>query len=79
MRTDIVKSIEEDTCGVIIETKSKNRSKEQVREQANVNVTIALTPTQKKELEEYAKKDERSLSFVVRKTLIKANIISEQK
>ena len=45
------------------------------REQANASITIALTPTQKIELEEYAKSEYRSAGSVVKMLLIKNGVI----
>lgn len=45
------------------------------KEQANASITIALTPTQKIELEEYAKQEFRSAGSVVKMLLIKNGVI----
>ncbi len=45
------------------------------KEQANASITIALTPTQKIELEEYAKSEFRSAGSVVKMLLIKNGVI----
>ncbi len=44
-------------------------------EQANATLSISLTPSQKKELEDYAKSEFRSSSSVVKVLLIKSGII----
>ena len=44
-------------------------------EQANATLSVSLTPSQKKELEEYAKSEFRSSSSVVKVLLIKNGII----
>lgn len=46
------------------------------KEQANASITIALTPTQKQELEEYAKEEFRSVGSVIKMLLIQNEIIS---
>lgn len=46
------------------------------KEQANASITIALTPTQKKELEEYSKDEMRSVGSVIKMLLVKNNIIT---
>ena len=46
------------------------------KEQANASITIALTPSQKKDLEEYAKTEFRSVGSVIKMLLMKNNIIS---
>ena len=46
------------------------------KEQANASITIALTPSQKKDLEEYAKAEFRSVGSVIKMLLMKNNIIS---
>lgn len=46
------------------------------KEQANASITIALTPTQKQELEEYAKQEFRSVGSVIKMLLIQNEIIS---
>ena len=45
------------------------------KEQSNASLTIALTPSQKEQLEEYAKKEYRSVGSVVKMLLIKNEII----
>jgi hypothetical protein len=45
------------------------------KEQANASITIALTPTQKRELEEYAKDEMRSVGGLIKVLLIKNGII----
>jgi len=44
-------------------------------EVANASITISLTPTQKKDLEEAAKKQARSVSSLVKFLLVKEGII----
>ncbi len=46
------------------------------KEQSNASLTIALTPSQKKELEEYAQSEYRSVGSVIKMLLIKNKIIS---
>jgi len=46
------------------------------KEQANASITIALTPTQKKELEEYSKKEMRSVGSVIKLLLVKNAVIN---
>lgn len=45
-------------------------------EQSNASLTISLTPSQKQQLESYAKKEYRSASSVIKLLLIKNEIIS---
>jgi len=45
-------------------------------EPANATLSISLTPSQKKELEEYAKSEFRSSSSVVKLLLIKNGVIT---
>lgn len=81
MRNDEIKEIEEDEIKVEVKTKSKPvKKKEPVKpkEMTNAPVTIALTPTQKAELNKYADDDDRSVSYIVRKLLEKHKIISKQ-
>lgn len=49
------------------------------QEPANANLSISLTPSQKKELEEYAKSEFRSSSSVIKVLLIKNGIITQSK
>jgi len=44
-------------------------------EQSNASITVALTPSQKKELEAYAKSEFRSVGSVIKMLLIKNEII----
>lgn len=46
------------------------------KEQANASITIALTPTQKIELEEYAKSEFRSVGSVIKMLLVKNGVIN---
>lgn len=46
------------------------------KEQSNASLTIALTPSQKKQLEEYALGEYRSVGSVIKMLLIKNKIIS---
>jgi len=48
-------------------------------EPADANISISMTPSQKKELEEYAKSEFRSSSSVIKVLLIKNGIISHGK
>ncbi len=45
------------------------------KEQSNASLTIALTPSQKKQLEDYAQDEYRSIGSVIKMLLIKNNII----
>jgi len=45
------------------------------KEQSNASLTIALTPSQKKQLEEYANSEYRSVGSVIKMLLIKNDII----
>ncbi len=45
------------------------------KEQANIPLSVALTPTQKKQLREYAKKDDRTAGYIIKKLLIEKGII----
>ncbi|MCJ8326991.1 MAG: hypothetical protein MJK08_07840 [Campylobacterales bacterium] len=45
------------------------------KEQSNASLTIALTPSQKKQLEEYAASEYRSVGSVIKVLLMKNNII----
>lgn len=44
-------------------------------EQSNASITIALTSSQKKQLEEYAKQEFRSVGSVIKMLLIQQDII----
>jgi len=46
------------------------------KEQANASLTIALTPSQKKQLETYAKNEYRSVGSLIKMLLIKNDIIT---
>jgi len=46
------------------------------KEQANASITIALTPTQKIELEKFAKDEMRSVGGVIKVLLIKNGVIN---
>jgi hypothetical protein len=48
-------------------------------EQSNASITIALTPSQKAELEEYAKNEFRSVGSVIKMLLIQKGIIQMNK
>lgn len=45
------------------------------KEQANIPLSVALTATQKQQLQEYAKKDDRTAGYVIKKLLIDKGII----
>ena len=80
MRNNEVEDIDEE---VQVTLKAKNvpiKTEEiiKLKEQTNAPVTIALTATQKQALLDYANNDDRSVSYVVRKTLEKLKIISTQ-
>jgi len=86
MRNNKIKEIIEDD-EITVEFTPKNKSvvktppstpKAKVKEQTNAPVTIALTPSQKKDLEQFAKNDDRSVSYIVRKLLEKHKIINKQ-
>jgi hypothetical protein len=83
MRNDEIKEIIEDD-EIVMEFKPKAKikpakeKKEKIKEQTNAPVTIALTPSQKKDLEQFAKDDDRSVSYIVRKLLEKHKIINKQ-
>lgn len=47
-------------------------------EPANASISISLTPSQKRELEEYAKSEFRSSSSVIKLLLIKNGIITNK-
>ena len=47
------------------------------KEQSNASITIALTPTQKVELEKYAKDEMRSVGSVIKLLLAKNGIINQ--
>ena len=49
------------------------------KEQANVSLSVALTPTQKQQLIEYAEKDDRSAGYIIKKLLIEHGIIEPNK
>ena len=49
------------------------------KEQANVSLSVALTPTQKKQLIEYADKDDRTAGYIIKKLLIENGIIEQNK
>jgi hypothetical protein len=46
------------------------------KEQSNASLTIALTPSQKEQLEKYAKNEYRSVGSVIKMLLIQNDIIS---
>ena len=49
------------------------------QEQANVSLSVALTPTQKKQLIDYADKDDRTAGYIIKKLLIEKGIIEVNK
>ena len=49
------------------------------KEQSNVSLSVAFTPTQKQELIDYAQEDDRTAGYVIKKLLIKEGIISDNK
>ena len=49
------------------------------KEQANVSLSVALTPTQKSQLIEYADKDDRTAGYIIKKLLIDNGIIESNK
>ena len=49
------------------------------KEQSNVSLSVAFTPTQKQELIAYAQEDDRTAGYVIKKLLIKEGIISDNK
>jgi len=49
------------------------------KEQANVSLSVALTPTQKKQLIAYADKDDRTAGYIIKKLLIENGIIEQNK
>jgi len=49
------------------------------QEQANVSLSVALTPTQKKQLITYAEADDRTAGYIIKKLLIDNGIIEANK
>jgi len=49
------------------------------KEQSNVSLSVALTPTQKNQLIEYAAKDDRTAGYIIKKLLIENGIIKANK
>lgn len=49
------------------------------QEQANVSLSVALTPTQKQQLIDYAEKDDRTAGYIIKKLLIEKGIIESNK
>lgn len=49
------------------------------KEQANVSLSVALTPTQKAQLIEYAKADDRTAGYIIKKLLLEKGIIEDNK
>ena len=49
------------------------------QEQANVSLSVALTPSQKKQLIEYAEADDRTAGYIIKKLLIDNGIIEANK
>ena len=49
------------------------------KEQSNVSLSVAFTPSQKQQLIEYAQEDDRTAGYVIKKLLIKEGIISDNK
>jgi len=49
------------------------------KEQSNVSLSVAFTPSQKQQLIDYAEQDDRTAGYVIKKLLIKEGIISENK
>ena len=49
------------------------------KEQANVSLSVALTPTQKQQLIEYAAQDDRTAGYIIKKLLIEKGIIEPNK
>ena len=60
------------TIGRPVGSKSKD-------EQANVSLSVAFTSTQKQQLIDYAKKDDRTAGYIIKKLLIKEGIIDANK
>jgi hypothetical protein len=60
------------TIGRPVGSKSKN-------EPANVSLSVAFTPTQKQQLIDYAKEDDRTAGYIIKKLLIKEGIIDANK
>ncbi len=60
------------TIGRPVGSKSKD-------EQANVSLSVAFTPTQKQQLIDYAKEDDRTAGYIIKKLLIKEGIIDASK
>jgi len=48
-------------------------------EQANVSLSVAFTPSQKQQLMDYAKEDDRTAGYVIKKLLIEKGIIDASK
>ena len=46
-------------------------------EQANIPLSVALTLTQKQDLMEYAKEDDRTAGYIIKKLLIDQGIIKQ--
>ena len=74
-------SVENKTTHADLQAKKPGRPKDSKvkKEQANVSLSVALTPTQKKELIAYAEADDRTAGYVIKKLLIREGIISENK
>lgn len=48
-------------------------------EQANVSLSVAFTPSQKQQLIDYAKEDDRTAGYIIKKLLIEKGIIDASK
>jgi hypothetical protein len=69
---DLQKANKKTTIGRPIGSKTK-------KEQSNVSLSVAFTPSQKQQLIEYAQLDDRTAGYVIKKLLIKEGIIEDNK
>ena len=49
------------------------------KEQSNVSLSVAFTPSQKQQLIDYAEQDDRTAGYIIKKLLIKEGIIDANK
>ena len=79
-----IKTTHKDTQSNTNKIESKNsvgrqKGSRTKKEQANVSLSVALTPTQKNQLIVYAKADDRTAGYIIKKLLLKEGIIEDNK
>ena len=72
------KDTQDNMLGTLIKkTIGRPKGNKTKKEQANVSLSVAFTPSQKAQLIEYAKTDDRTAGYIIKKLLLKEGIIND--